>query len=590
MKSKQIWVVLVLIGLTTIFAFSEEEKLLETRREPGNRHHQVLLKNTDHELHIYKIFGREDGNTLLIIGGIHGNEPGGYLAASHYVDLTLKQGNLYVVPRANLNSILQNERGHSGDYNRKFASKLNTENKDDKIISVLKQLMQESDCVLNLHDGSGFYRETWIDDLNNPFRFGQSIIADCDTYSVKETGKDIRLGDLARAVVEAVNTEIPNKKYRFHFANHNSISKETKYPDMRKTATFYALTQHHIPAFGVETSKSLPSDEMKVEHQILVINAFLKELDIIADIPAKRVEQARFDYLVLDVDEDKRFVVKNGETLAVSKGSVVRVDHIVGNYEHTMFADIASHGGKNDNGLEVAVTKPMTINIRKDSKLCGSVTIVPEVVNYEANSQKPVVKGSYFLLRVNENVLQAFPNDTVNLLEGDLLTIIDYVSDTGKPADVVNLKGFVGQAGDNTGEDRGYTADTAKDLMPAWSLDGKGQRYAIVARRSGHTVDSLKIRLKKPHISHLVYSVNDGEPKVTGNGAVLDLDSGAEIMLHSLVSVDRISLDQLVGTMNGKNIDLEGKLSLGNGTNTLLLQRASNQVFKLTVNVRSLTR
>ena len=60
--------------------------------------------------------------TLLVIGGIHGNEPGGYFSAAilaHYY--TVDEGNLWIVPDLNRPSIQQNSRGINGDMNRKFA-------------------------------------------------------------------------------------------------------------------------------------------------------------------------------------------------------------------------------------------------------------------------------------------------------------------------------------------------------------------------------------------------------------------------------------------------------------------------------------
>ena len=59
--------------------------------------------------------------TLLLIGGIQGDEPGGFLAADLYADLSLEKGNLIVVPRANFPSILQQKRKVNEDMNRKFA-------------------------------------------------------------------------------------------------------------------------------------------------------------------------------------------------------------------------------------------------------------------------------------------------------------------------------------------------------------------------------------------------------------------------------------------------------------------------------------
>ena len=42
----------------------------------------------------------------MLIGGIQGNEPGGFLSADLYADMSLEKGNLIVVPRANFNSII----------------------------------------------------------------------------------------------------------------------------------------------------------------------------------------------------------------------------------------------------------------------------------------------------------------------------------------------------------------------------------------------------------------------------------------------------------------------------------------------------
>ena len=83
--------------------------------------HLTYFEETEHELNVYKINGVEKGKTLLIIGGLQGNEPGGYLAADLYVDMSLKKGNLIVVPRANFYSIISNQRGVNGDMNRQFA-------------------------------------------------------------------------------------------------------------------------------------------------------------------------------------------------------------------------------------------------------------------------------------------------------------------------------------------------------------------------------------------------------------------------------------------------------------------------------------
>ena len=80
-----------------------------------------FFEDSDHELHVYRIYGKSPGKTLLLIGGIQGDEPGGFLSADHYADISLVRGNLIVVPRANFKSIIFKRRQINEDMNRKFA-------------------------------------------------------------------------------------------------------------------------------------------------------------------------------------------------------------------------------------------------------------------------------------------------------------------------------------------------------------------------------------------------------------------------------------------------------------------------------------
>ena len=65
---------------------------------------QLFATNRDFEL--YKKETNKEGNTLLIIGGIHGDEPGGYFAPAllekYY---KIKSGNLWIIPNINVDSI-----------------------------------------------------------------------------------------------------------------------------------------------------------------------------------------------------------------------------------------------------------------------------------------------------------------------------------------------------------------------------------------------------------------------------------------------------------------------------------------------------
>ncbi|MCK5227051.1 MAG: succinylglutamate desuccinylase/aspartoacylase family protein, partial [Desulfobulbaceae bacterium] len=266
--------------------------------------HEVFLPNTDHELHVYRIFGDIPGKTVMIIGGIQGDEPGSYLTADLYADINLKKGNLIVVPRANFYSILLNRReGLTGDMNRKFDTEEKRKNNfEEEVVTVLKHLIAESDCLLNLHEGSGYYNPVWVSAIENPKRYGQSIIFDAKTYKVPGENRTIHLGDIARKVVDKVNPQIDNKRHRFRVSDHDTLSSKSIHKEQRKSATYYALTTAHIPAFGVETSKSIKSLKTKIRLHKLVINTMMEEFGIVLDPPGFIVSPPKLDYLLVTIN------------------------------------------------------------------------------------------------------------------------------------------------------------------------------------------------------------------------------------------------------------------------------------------------
>ena len=122
------------------------------------------------EFSLYRNDGSEPGNTLLVVGGIQGDEPGGFNAASllvtHY---RFTRGSVWVVPNLNFESIVRRSRGVYGDMNRKFP-KVPPSDPDYDRVEKIKRIItdEEVDFVFNLHDGSGFYRERHIDRLRIP--------------------------------------------------------------------------------------------------------------------------------------------------------------------------------------------------------------------------------------------------------------------------------------------------------------------------------------------------------------------------------------------------------------------------------------
>jgi len=508
--------VLTAFVLTFLLAFGAWSPMCARAK----REHIVHFPNTAYELNIYKIRGKQPGKTLMLIGGIQGNEPGGFLSADLYADMSLEKGNLIVVPRANFNSIILNRRGVNGDMNRKFARKSDPDTMEDRIVGILKDLIQESDYLLNLHDGAGYYNPTYINKWRNPMRFGQSIISDCETYTVPGTDRVIRLGDMARKVIAAVNPQIDNELHRFHFMNTKTGAPTSPHKEQRMSATFYALTERHIPAFGVETSKFLPSVDLKVRYHNLVINEFKKLFGIVPESPGLVLDPPELKYLVISVNGRTPIVIKDRETLALDPNNRIRVTHIESNYERGLSLDILGHGDLNDFRKDFQIVGNTSIIVRKDNHTFAEIPIKLSSRRSSRTKDVPLTTPSSptddrvtgFVVETQGRRLLLENGETLDLVRGDTLTIQGIQPDMGPERVTVNFKGFVGNRENNTGEDRGFRIHTDdKALMKRYALNREGNLYEILVSRNSDekVLGRLLVRLRRPRLDYLLLCLND---------------------------------------------------------------------------------
>jgi len=471
--------------------------------------HQVYFPNTAYELNIYRIYGKNPGKTLMLIGGIQGNEPGGFLSADLYADMSLQTGNLIVVPRANFYSIITNQRDPHGDMNRKFTHEDNSSSMEDEIVTILKQLISESDFLLNLHDGSGYYYPEYIDKWRNPSQFGQSIIADCEKFRIPGTNTVIPLGEIAQQVIDEVNRDIKNDLYRFHFLNTHTGEEDSPHKEQRKSATYYALNVHHIPAFGVETSKFVPSTDLKLLFHNLVINAFMRRFGIIPQSPGLELETPSLKYVVVSINGGTPIVIKNNESIYLSEGDSINVSHIAANYERGLSLDILEYGELNDYKKDFKIFRDTSMIVRKDNNKFAEIPIIiAKSEKIEDERTNIPDKIEYFVIETKGHQMLLSNGETLEVVKGDKMKILD-VFPSPFPGIEVNFKGFVGDKKDNTGEDRGYEIDTAKDLMKSYSINKDGINYPIIVSRNDNEIGRIIIKLAPPKMHYIVLKVND---------------------------------------------------------------------------------
>ena len=68
------------------------------------------LKGTVGDTKVYVIKGEEDGGSALVLGGTHGNEPAGHMAAIIMLEqLKVTKGTLYIIPSINASGLTHND-------------------------------------------------------------------------------------------------------------------------------------------------------------------------------------------------------------------------------------------------------------------------------------------------------------------------------------------------------------------------------------------------------------------------------------------------------------------------------------------------
>ncbi|MFY4861270.1 M99 family carboxypeptidase catalytic domain-containing protein [Aliarcobacter butzleri] len=268
-----------------------------------------LFAVTNRDFSIYKKESQTPSHTLLIIGGIHGDEPGAYFAPAFFEKYyKITKGSVWVIPNINGDSIIANQRGIYNDMNRKF-SVIEKDDPDYFIIERVKKIILDKkvDLILNLHDGHGFYRETYENAIFNPKAWGQATIIDQD----KINGLN-KFGDLDNIATQVKNNLNKDKLFQ-EFHSFGVKNTQTKFKDeqMQLSLTYFAITNNK-PAFAIETSKNITDLTEKVIYQLKSIEEFMKIMDIEfqRDFDINNYEEVKkrlFDFGEVKINENIAF-------------------------------------------------------------------------------------------------------------------------------------------------------------------------------------------------------------------------------------------------------------------------------------------
>ena len=164
------------------------------------------MAGTRYETPLYIFASGRPGKIALALGGVHGNEPGGWLAADRVVDkIRPETGALLVLPRANkvAVSLLERTTDDLGDLNRSypgFAEGLPMERMAGEISNTIREF--HVDLLHDMHESWAFYKDRTTN--------GTAFIG--ETIATSQSG-----GAIVNAVIERVNPTVQHEREEFSF-------------------------------------------------------------------------------------------------------------------------------------------------------------------------------------------------------------------------------------------------------------------------------------------------------------------------------------------------------------------------------------
>ncbi|MHB8895714.1 MAG: DUF5719 family protein [Candidatus Geothermincolia bacterium] len=196
-----------------------------------------------------------DMPTLMVMGGVHGDEDAGYRTAEKLTRALVSKGRLVVLPRADQPAIAAHTRQINKDLNRCFPGIEKGVN-EDRLAWEIMELARTNDIdmLLNLHSAEQF-------NLLDPSALGQTIVF--DTAAI--------MPDADTAAGQA-NTSLSDPVERF----------APLVKPIPTSATYEVYYRQGKPAYGIEACEKLDLGRQCYD-ELLVIKAFAEQVGVVVD-------------------------------------------------------------------------------------------------------------------------------------------------------------------------------------------------------------------------------------------------------------------------------------------------------------------
>jgi predicted deacylase len=212
----------------------------------------LLLPGTPYATEVYVSRGAAPGPAALVMGGVHGNEPAGALAAEQVRGFAVSTGTLVVIPRVNKLALAAGIRTlpEIGDINRAYPGR-ESGTPAERIAAAVEALIGEYrvSLLVDLHEARTFHR---LDHTS----LGQMIL-----FAAND-----RSAELALAAIDHINGLIAEPVKKFDFGAH----------PIPGSAAYHAGTALGLAAFTVETSGKQPIEARAAQH-VAIVRSLLRQ-------------------------------------------------------------------------------------------------------------------------------------------------------------------------------------------------------------------------------------------------------------------------------------------------------------------------